>query len=39
VNALMMDGSVRAVKNSINGVVWRALGTRAGQEAISGDSY
>lgn len=37
VNAVMMDGSVRAVNNTIKFTVWRALGTRAGGEAISGD--
>lgn len=34
VNVLLMDGSVRAIKNSINATVWRGLGTRAGQEVI-----
>ncbi len=34
VNALLMDGSVRFVKDSIQQNVWRALGTRAGGEAI-----
>jgi prepilin-type N-terminal cleavage/methylation domain-containing protein/prepilin-type processing-associated H-X9-DG protein len=39
VNALLGDGSVRFVKNSINGAAWRALGTIAGGEVISSDSY
>ena len=39
VNALFADGSVRFVKSSIDGVTWRALGTVAGGEVISGDSY
>jgi prepilin-type N-terminal cleavage/methylation domain-containing protein/prepilin-type processing-associated H-X9-DG protein len=39
VNCLMGDGSVRFVKNSINGQTWRALGTIAGGEVISADSY
>jgi prepilin-type processing-associated H-X9-DG protein len=39
VNALCADGSVRFVKNSINDVTWRALGTCAGGEIISSDSY
>ncbi|MGE5191502.1 MAG: DUF1559 domain-containing protein [Deltaproteobacteria bacterium] len=34
VNALMNDGSVRPVGNSINLGIWRALGTRAGGETI-----
>jgi hypothetical protein len=34
-----MDGSVRWVKNSINPVTWRALGTRASGEVISSDAY
>ncbi len=39
VNVLMADGSVRFVKDSINGQAWRALGTIAGGEVISADSY
>ncbi|MDG3007834.1 DUF1559 family PulG-like putative transporter [Paludisphaera mucosa] len=39
VNALMADGSVRFVKDSISGVTWRALGSIAGGEVISSDSY
>src|SRR5262249_57827790 len=34
VNVLLMDGSARSVSNSIALPVWRALGTRAGGEAI-----
>jgi prepilin-type N-terminal cleavage/methylation domain-containing protein/prepilin-type processing-associated H-X9-DG protein len=34
VNALLMDGSVRFVTNSIPMMTWRALGTRAGGEVI-----
>lgn len=37
VNVLLMDGSVRPVRNSIVPSVWRALGTRAGSETILGD--
>ena len=37
VNALFMDGSVRFVTNSVPQVVWRAFGTRAGNETIPGD--
>jgi prepilin-type N-terminal cleavage/methylation domain-containing protein/prepilin-type processing-associated H-X9-DG protein len=39
VNALMADGSVKFIKNSISGFTWRALGTIAGGEVISADSY
>lgn len=34
VNVLLMDGSVRSVKDSVALQVWRALGTRAGNEVI-----
>ncbi len=39
VNALFADGSVRFIKSSIDGGTWRGLGTVAGGEVISGDSY
>jgi hypothetical protein len=39
VNALVGDGSVRFVKSTIDGMVWRALGTIAGGEIVSGDSF
>ena len=39
VNVLMGDGSVRFVKDSIAGPVWRALGTVNGNEAISADAF
>ena len=32
VNVLLLDGSVRAVTNSVDSIVWRAAGTRAGRE-------
>jgi prepilin-type N-terminal cleavage/methylation domain-containing protein/prepilin-type processing-associated H-X9-DG protein len=35
VNFLFVDGSVRNINDSINPVVWWALGTRAGNEAVS----
>jgi len=35
VNALMMDGSVRAFSKGLSPVVWRALGTRAGSEVVA----
>jgi prepilin-type N-terminal cleavage/methylation domain-containing protein/prepilin-type processing-associated H-X9-DG protein len=39
VNALFGDGSVKFIKNSINGVSWRGLGTVSGGEVISADAY
>ncbi|AGA25234.1 DUF1559 domain-containing protein [Singulisphaera acidiphila] len=39
VNAVFADGSVRFMKSSINIATWSALGTRAGNEVISADSY
>jgi prepilin-type N-terminal cleavage/methylation domain-containing protein/prepilin-type processing-associated H-X9-DG protein len=39
VNALFGDGSVRFVKNSVNPVTWRALGSIGGGEVISADQY
>ncbi len=39
VNMLLGDGSVRFVKNSVNGMTWRALSTIAGGEVLSADSY
>jgi prepilin-type processing-associated H-X9-DG protein/prepilin-type N-terminal cleavage/methylation domain-containing protein len=38
-NFSFADGSVRFGKNSVNLTVWNALGTRAGGEVISADSY
>jgi prepilin-type N-terminal cleavage/methylation domain-containing protein/prepilin-type processing-associated H-X9-DG protein len=39
VNTLMADGSVRFLKDSVNQKTWWALGTRAGGEVVSADSY
>jgi prepilin-type N-terminal cleavage/methylation domain-containing protein/prepilin-type processing-associated H-X9-DG protein len=39
VNTLFADGSVKFVKNSISPFTWRALGSIAGGEVISADSY
>jgi prepilin-type N-terminal cleavage/methylation domain-containing protein/prepilin-type processing-associated H-X9-DG protein len=39
VNMLLGDGSVRFVKSTINGWTWRALGTIAGGEVVSADSF
>jgi prepilin-type processing-associated H-X9-DG protein len=39
VNALFVDGSVHTIKSTIQYQVWRALGTVAGGEVVSSDSY
>jgi prepilin-type N-terminal cleavage/methylation domain-containing protein len=39
VDALMSDGSVRFVKNTVNVPTWRALSTTQGGEVISSDAY
>jgi prepilin-type N-terminal cleavage/methylation domain-containing protein/prepilin-type processing-associated H-X9-DG protein len=39
VNVLLGDGSVKYIKSSIDGMVWRGLGTVAGGEVISADAY
>jgi prepilin-type N-terminal cleavage/methylation domain-containing protein/prepilin-type processing-associated H-X9-DG protein len=39
VNILLGDGSVRFVKDSIDGQAWRALGTPGGGEVIGADAY
>ena len=39
VNALLGDGSVTFVKETIGGVTWRALGTLKGGEVLGEDSY
>ena len=39
VNVLFGDGSVKFVKDSINMRTWMGLGTKAGGEVISSDSY
>ena len=39
VNTLFADGSVRFIKDGIDQRVWMALGTRAGGEITSSDSY
>jgi len=35
VNSLFMDGSVRNISSSVSVLVWRAMGTRAGKEAMT----
>jgi prepilin-type N-terminal cleavage/methylation domain-containing protein/prepilin-type processing-associated H-X9-DG protein len=39
INTAMCDGSVKAIKETVNPDVWNALGTRSGGEIISSDSY
>jgi prepilin-type N-terminal cleavage/methylation domain-containing protein/prepilin-type processing-associated H-X9-DG protein len=39
VNALMADGHVQFMKDSVNVTTWQSLGTRNGQEVVSSDSY
>ena len=39
VNALFADGSVHFIKNTVNPTTWRGLGSMAGGEVISSDSY
>lgn len=39
VNALLGDGSVRFVKSTTSGQVWRALGSVAGGEVLSADAF
>jgi prepilin-type N-terminal cleavage/methylation domain-containing protein/prepilin-type processing-associated H-X9-DG protein len=39
VNVVFLDGSVRFIKDSISSQIWWALGTRAGGEVVSADSY
>ncbi|WP_422925686.1 DUF1559 domain-containing protein [Singulisphaera sp. PoT] len=39
VNSLFGDGSVHFIKNSVNWMTWRALGSLNGGEVLSSDSY
>jgi prepilin-type N-terminal cleavage/methylation domain-containing protein/prepilin-type processing-associated H-X9-DG protein len=39
VNALMADGSVKFMKDSISRKTWWSLGTRSGDEVVSSDAY
>ncbi|MDG3005677.1 DUF1559 domain-containing protein [Paludisphaera mucosa] len=39
VEGLFGDGSVRFIRDAVNGETWRALGTIASGEVVGGDSY
>jgi prepilin-type N-terminal cleavage/methylation domain-containing protein len=39
VSAMLLDGSVRFLKDTVDPKVWRGLGTRSGGEAIGADAY
>ena len=39
INALMADGSVKFIKDSVNQRTWWALGTKENGEVISSDAY
>ncbi|WZO98931.1 DUF1559 domain-containing protein [Isosphaeraceae bacterium EP7] len=39
VNVSFCDGSVKFVKDTINPIVWRGVGSRAGGEILSADAY
>jgi len=39
VNVCMADGSVRFIKQTISTTAWWGIGTRAGNEVVSADSY
>jgi prepilin-type N-terminal cleavage/methylation domain-containing protein/prepilin-type processing-associated H-X9-DG protein len=39
VNVMMMDGSVRFVKSSVSPQTWWAVGSMAGSETVSADSF
>jgi len=39
VNVLLGDGSARFIKGTIDGMLWRALGTISGGEVVSGDVF
>lgn len=39
VHVLFGDGGARFVTDAVNHSVWRALGSRDGQEVVSGSSY
>lgn len=39
VHSAFGDGSVRFVRQTINGFIWRALGSVAGNEVISDDQW
>jgi len=36
---MMMDGSVRFVKSTVNYITWQAIGSMAGGEVVSADAF
>ena len=39
INVMMMDGSVRFVKATVNVATWQAIGSMAGSEVVSADGF
>ncbi|WP_422927766.1 DUF1559 domain-containing protein [Singulisphaera sp. PoT] len=39
VNVLFLDGSVKAIKSTVNIQTWWAIGSRAGNEVVSSDAF
>ena len=39
VNSLMADGHVQFIKNTVNVLVWQAVGSRNGGEVVSADAF
>ena len=39
INVMMMDGSVRFAKSTINIATWQAIGSMSGNEVISSDAF
>jgi prepilin-type processing-associated H-X9-DG protein len=39
VNVVLADGSVRFIRDSVNANAWWAIGSKAGGEVVSSDSF